>query len=81
MADRGREAVWAVIVTLVLVVRLIATIALVLLTIGWALMSVRGSMDNSFLWPAVITAAVLVVSTYLYSLLRARYPRRNGWIP
>ncbi|MDL9946976.1 hypothetical protein QSJ19_15535 [Gordonia sp. ABSL11-1] len=81
MADRGREAVWAVITTLVLVVRLIATIALVLLTIGWALMSVRGSMDNSFLWPAVITAAVLVVSTYLYSLLRARYPRRNGWIP
>lgn len=72
---------WAVITTLVLVVRLIATIALVLLTIGWALMSVRGSMDNSFLWPAVITAAVLLGSTYLYSLLRARYPRRNGWIP
>ena len=81
MADRGREAVWALITTLVLVLRLLATIALVLLAIGWALMSVRGSMLNSFLWPTVITAAVLVISTYLYSLLRARYPRRNGWIP
>ena len=81
MADQGREAVWALITTLVLVLRLLATIALVLLAIGWALMSVRGSMLNSFLWPTVITAAVLVISTYLYSLLRARYPRRNGWIP
>ncbi|MEE3851682.1 hypothetical protein VZC37_15170 [Gordonia sp. LSe1-13] len=81
MADRGREVVWAVLTTLVLVVRMLATIALVLLAIGWAVVSVRDSMDNDFLWPALITGAVLLVSTYLYSLLRARYPRRNGWIP
>ncbi|MEE4025932.1 hypothetical protein V1Y59_22810 [Gordonia sp. PKS22-38] len=81
MADRGREVVWAVLTTLVLVVRMLATIALVLLAIGWAVVSVRDSMDNDFLWPALITGAVLLVSTSLYSLLRARYPRRNGWIP
>ncbi|WP_124709680.1 hypothetical protein [Gordonia insulae] len=81
MADRGREAVLAVITTVVLVVRLLATIALVLLAIGWAVASVRGSLLNEFLWPAVITAAVLLISTYLYSFLRVRHPRRNGWIP
>jgi hypothetical protein len=81
MADRGREAVWAVLTTVVLVVRMLATIALVLLAIGWAVAAVRDSMNNQFLWPAVITGTVLLLSTYLYSFLRARYPRRNGWIP
>ncbi|MYR07844.1 hypothetical protein GTV32_16730 [Gordonia sp. SID5947] len=81
MGDRGREAVWAVITTIVLVVRLLATIALVLLAIGWVVVAVRGSLRNDYLWPTVITAGVLLLSTYLYSFLRARYPRRNGWIP
>ncbi|MET9201141.1 hypothetical protein [Gordonia sp. NPDC003585] len=78
---RGREVAWAILTTLTLVVRILATIALVLLAIGWAVASIRSSIDNDFLWPAVASAAALLVSTYLYSHLRARYPRRNGWIP
>ncbi|MFW0783427.1 hypothetical protein AAFP35_02820 [Gordonia sp. CPCC 206044] len=81
MSDRGREAFLTVITTLVLAVRLLATIALVLLVIGWAVVSVRDSMLNDFLWPAVIVGGILLVSTYLYGLLRARHPRRNGWQP
>ena len=34
MTGRGREAVWAVVTTLILVVRILATIALVLLALG-----------------------------------------------
>lgn len=81
MAGRGREVVLGVITTLVLAVRIIATIALVLLVVGWVVAAFRSSLDNVFLWPSVITAVVLIVCTYLYSFLRPRHPRRNGWIP
>lgn len=77
----GREALWAMVATLVLVVRILATIATAVLVIGWVVVSVRSSLLNAFLWPAVISATVLIVSTYLYSFLRPRHPRRNGWIP
>ena len=60
---------------------MLVTIALVLLAIGWAVAAVGDSVNNQFLWPAVITGAVLLLSTYAYSFLRARHPRRNGWIP
>ncbi|MDL9935407.1 hypothetical protein QSJ18_01475 [Gordonia sp. ABSL1-1] len=82
-ADNGRrrEIVWALVTTVVLVVRIFTTIGLVLLVIGWALASVRDSMNNDFLWPSIICGAALLVSTYLYSHLRAGYPRHNGWIP
>ncbi|MFW0793423.1 hypothetical protein AAFP30_06390 [Gordonia sp. CPCC 205515] len=80
-AGRGRDVVLALLTTLVLVVRIIATIALVLLVIGWVVVAVRSSLNNDFLWPSVITGVVLLVSTYIYSFLRARHPRRNGWIP
>nr|WP_223205467.1 hypothetical protein [Gordonia jinghuaiqii] len=72
---------WAVITTLVLVIRILATIAMVLLVIGWAVASVRDSFDNAFLWPSIATGVALLLSTYAYSHLRVRYPRRNGWIP
>ncbi|GAB93851.1 hypothetical protein [Gordonia rhizosphera] len=81
MAGRGREALWTVATTVVVAVRILSTIALVLLVIGWGVAAVRDSIFNVFLWPAVICGAVLLASTYLYSFLRARYPRRNGWIP
>lgn len=67
--------------TMVLVVRMLSSIALVLLVIGWAVAAVRSSILNAFLWPAVICGVALLVSTYVYSWLRARYPRRNGWEP
>ena len=66
---------------MVLVVRMLSSIALVLLVIGWAVAAVRSSILNAFLWPAVICGVALLVSTYVYSWLRARYPRRNGWEP
>ena len=81
MTRRGREAVWAVVTTLILMVRILATIALVLLALGWAVAAIRSSLDNVFLWPAVGAGVALFLSTYLYSYLRVRYPRRNGWIP
>ncbi|EON30627.1 MULTISPECIES: hypothetical protein [Gordonia] len=80
-AGRAREALWAVLATVVLVIRILATIALVLLVIGWAVAAVRGSLDNEFLWPSIATGAALLLSTYVYGHLRARYPRHNGWIP
>jgi len=73
--------VWTVVTTMVLVVRMLSSIALVLLVIGWAVAAVRSSILNAFLWPAVICGVALLVSTYVYSWLRARYPRRNGWEP
>ncbi|WP_238422729.1 hypothetical protein [Gordonia sp. 'Campus'] len=78
---RTRETVWAVLATVVLVIRILATIALVLFVIGWAVAAVRDSLDNVFLWPSVYAGIGLLVSTYVYGHLRARYPRHNGWIP
>lgn len=78
---RGRELFLVLLTTLVLVVRIVATIALVLLVFGWIVVAVRSSLVNAFLWPAAIAGVVLLVSTYIYSFLRARHPRRNGWTP
>lgn len=72
---------WAVLTTVVLVVRMLATIAAILCVIGWIVVAVRSSLNNGFLWPAVISGVALLVSTYLYSYLRPRHPRHNGWIP
>ncbi len=52
-----------------------------LLVLGWAAAAVRDSIVNDYFWPVIGTGAGLLVSTYVYSLLRVRYPRRNGWIP
>ncbi len=54
---------------------------MVLFVIGWAVAAVRDSLDNAFLWPAIGAGVALLLSTYIYSHLRARYPRHNGWIP
>ena len=78
---RAREAVWAVLATVVLVMRIVATIALVLFVIGWDVATVRDSLDNAFLWPSIGAGIALLASTYVYGHLRARYPRHNGWIP
>ncbi|MGC4933161.1 hypothetical protein ACLQ3C_05715 [Gordonia sp. DT30] len=80
-AEHARVTLWWVITTLVLVIRLLATIATILLVIGWAVAAIRDSMMNGFLWPAVGSGVALLISTYLYSYLRARYPRRNSWLP
>ncbi|AZZ80385.1 hypothetical protein [Gordonia alkanivorans] len=81
LSARTREAVWALVATLVLVIRILATIVLVLFVIGWAVAAVRDSLDNAFLWPAIGAGVALLLSTYIYSYLRVRHPRRNGWIP
>ncbi|MEY1672860.1 hypothetical protein AB4Z55_01595 [Gordonia sp. ABKF26] len=78
---RAREALWAVLATVVLVIRILATIALVLFVIGWAVAAIRDSLENVFLWPSIGAGVALLVSTYVYGQLRARYPRHNGWIP
>lgn len=79
--DRRQSAFWAVLATVVLVVRILATIVLILCLIGWVLVAVRSSLDNAFLWPTVISGAALLTSTYIYSYLRPRHPRHNGWVP
>ncbi len=80
-SGRTREAVWALVATLVLVIRILATISLILFVIGWAVVAVRDSLDNDFLWPAIGAGVALLLSTYVYSHLRVRHPRHNGWIP
>lgn len=80
-AERTRVTLWWVITTVVLVIRLVATIATVLLALGWVVAAIRDSIMNLFFWPLVGSAIALLISTYLYSYLRARYPRRNAWLP
>ena len=77
-ARRRREVLWTVATTIVLIVRMLSSIGLVFLVIGWAVVAVRTSILNGFLIPAVICGAALLLSTYLYGWLRARYPRRSG---
>lgn len=79
--QQKREGLWVLATSVVLAVRMLATIATILLVIGWAVVAIRDGLVNDFLWPAVSAAAALLVSTYLYTYLRARYPRRGGWLP
>lgn len=78
--QRAKEAAWALLTMLVLVVRIVATIVLIFTVIGWIIVAVRSSLNNDFLIPAVVSGAALLLATYIYSYLRARHPRRNGWI-
>lgn len=79
--EHTREGLSAAVTSVVLIVRLLATLATIVLVICWVVAAFRGGLVNDFLWPAVISAATLLVSTYVYSYLRARYPRRGGWMP
>ncbi|MFT4127189.1 MAG: hypothetical protein QM662_13305 [Gordonia sp. (in: high G+C Gram-positive bacteria)] len=77
----ARTAVWWVLTTVVLVVRLTATLATTLSAIAWAVAAAGDSPVNPFLWAALVSGVALLVSTYVYGPLRASYPRRNGWQP
>ena len=70
----GRRTIWSIVATVVLMVRVIATIATVFCVFAWIVAAVRSDLLNGWLWWAVGSAAALVVSTYLYSYLRVRYP-------
>ena len=57
----------------------LATIAFVLL---WLIAAVRDTLLNGWLWWALGSVALLLVSTYLYSVLRVRYPSNHDrWEP
>lgn len=76
--EQTRVVLWSVVTTLVLIVRFSAVLLTVVCVIAWAIAMVRDSWNNTFFVPAIVSAVSLLVSTYLYSYLRARYPRRNG---
>ncbi|GAC49241.1 hypothetical protein [Gordonia aichiensis] len=77
-SEQTRVVLWSVVTTLVLIVRFLAVLLTVVCVIAWAIAMLRDSWNNVFFIPAIVSAAALIVSTYLYSYLRARYPRRNG---
>lgn len=74
MTEAGRRAAWSLAATVVLTVRLTATIASVATILVWIVAAVRDGLVNPWLWWAVGSAAALLASTYLYSYLRVRYP-------
>lgn len=77
-----REAIWALATTVVLVLRMLATILCVVTVLLWAAAAVRTSPVNDWLWWALGSAGVLVVATYVYSVLRVRYPSASErWEP
>ncbi|MBB4133904.1 hypothetical protein [Gordonia humi] len=77
MSTTGRQALWSIAATIVLTVRLVATIMTVGTVLIWVVAAVRDDLLNPWLWWAVGSAATLLVSTYLYSHLRVRYPSRS----
>ncbi|MGB3697645.1 MAG: hypothetical protein WBA05_09440 [Gordonia sp. (in: high G+C Gram-positive bacteria)] len=78
----GRRAIWSIAATLVLTARLLATIATVFFVLAWLVAAVRLSLLNGWLWWALGSAIALLVSWYLYSYLRVRYPSASRrWEP
>lgn len=77
MTKPVRETLWSVLATVVLAARLLATIGTVIFTLMWLIAAVRDSLVNVWLWWALGSVLMLVVSTYLYSVLRVRYPSRS----
>ncbi|WP_026918549.1 hypothetical protein [Gordonia shandongensis] len=78
----GRRALWSVAALIVLTVRLLATIATTVFVLAWILAAVRSDLLNGWLWWAAGSAIALVVSWYLYSYLRVRYPSTSErWEP
>lgn len=74
MSEEGRRAVWSLAATVVLTIRLIATIMTTGTVLVWIVAAVRDGILNAWLWWAVGSATALLVATYLYSHLRVRYP-------
>ncbi|GAA3948501.1 hypothetical protein [Gordonia caeni] len=80
--NQVREALWSTLATVVLALRFIATIGSVLLVLFWIIAAVRDSLLNGWLWWALGAVLLLVVTTYLYSVLRVRYPTNSErWEP
>ena len=65
-----REVLWSVAVTGIVLVRLVTTLTTALLIMGWIVVAVRSSLDNDWLWPAIISGALLAASTLLYNVAR-----------
>lgn len=79
--EKGRAAGWYLVTTLVLVIRLLSTLGTVFFGIAWIIAAVRDTLVSPWLWWLLGFAGALLLSTYVYSYLRTRYPRRNDWIP
>ena len=78
----AREALWSTLATIVLVLRFVATIVTVFVGILWVVAAVRDSLLNGWLWWFLGAATTWLVTTYLYSVLRVRYPSRSErWEP
>ena len=71
------EAAWGTATAVVLIVRFLATISTVFLVLLWLVHAVRESLWNSWFWWALGSAGLLLLSTYLYGVLRVRYPREH----
>ncbi|MBM7369508.1 hypothetical protein [Gordonia hydrophobica] len=78
----GRRALWSVAAALVLTVRVVAVVLTPILVVAWLVAAVRSGLLNAWMWWAIGAASALVVSSYLYSYLRVRYPSRSRrWEP
>ncbi|ALG83313.1 hypothetical protein [Gordonia phthalatica] len=78
----GPSAVWSAAAAVVLTVRVVAVIATPILVFAWLVAAVRSGLLNGWMWWAVGAALALLISSYLYSYLRVRYPSRSErWEP
>lgn len=73
----GRRVVWSIAAGVVLTVRVIAVILTPILVVTWLVAAVRSSLLNGWMWWAIGAALALLISSYLYSYLRVRYPSRS----
>ena len=81
-SSEGPGAVWSVAAGVVLTVRVVAVIATPILVFAWLIAAVRSGLVNAWIWWAVGAGLALLVSSYLYSYLRVRYPSRSRrWEP
>ncbi|NLG45343.1 hypothetical protein [Gordonia sp. (in: high G+C Gram-positive bacteria)] len=76
-SDIGRRALWSIAAGVVLTVRVIAVIITPILVVAWLVAAVRSSLLNGWMWWAIGAALALLISNYLYSYLRVRYPSRS----
>ncbi|MFT4202234.1 hypothetical protein [Gordonia sp. (in: high G+C Gram-positive bacteria)] len=77
-AEKAKEATWSLLATVLLVVRVFATIAVILSVIAWILSARNhGGLGpaNVWFWPSIGSVIALLASTWFYGWIRARYPR------
>ncbi|GAB2663999.1 hypothetical protein GCM10027169_27970 [Gordonia jinhuaensis] len=71
--EQVSEILWGVATFFILVIRVVSTLVVAVCVIAWVVVAVTSSLNNDWLWPAIISAIAVLVSTYLYSFVKGRH--------